>query len=598
MILKPSFASAVSRHKAGKRSAFAKAGRTARKPRAIKRSAELARCILLPRRTLDSYDAAFALELSERLRRPGSDFTLWPGQAAMLVDALEGGGLLGMRGTGGGKTTVSPLFGHVLGLSPTLVLVPPQMKRILLSRVVPMLLKEIDFDPPVIASYADLSDSGNGDMLERIRPQLVVCDEIHFLKNKNAARTKRFVRWFDDNPGTVLVALSGSMTSRTFMDFHHFLLLTHKGWRCPVTRFWHEAKDWSLAIDPRVPPDQRMRPGALLELCRPGEGVWDGLRRRLLDTEGVIGGAAEGVDARLVIRKVKPEVPDSVGKALKALRRKWETPGGEQITDAKDLARKARELAQGFYYVWDWLGGEPDLDWLRARAAWREAVADVTRLNRPGLDSEFLVRGACARAWAGRETEVSLPKASRKATLAAWHGWEVGQAGKEPPPTRAVWIDDFLVRFALDWASRMEARGEGGLVWIDSRAVEARARELGALVFGPGPADGKALEALSRPSGDKPPSCFVSTRSHGTGKDLQHRWWRNLVLLPWPGGKTWEQTLARTHRPGQTRPEVVFEACVHTEELEKAIERALEDAAYIQGLTGGEQKLLQAEWDD
>jgi hypothetical protein len=248
--------------------------------------------------------------------------------------------------TGEGKSIVAPLFGKVLDVAPVVLLVPPQMKAELQQRVNPWLRRENDYVPPIVVSYAELSSAGKDDILERIQPRAIVCDEVHQLRHKSAARTKRFLRYFAAHPDTILIALSGTLMRRSMRDFWHIVQLTHKGWRCPVTRQWREAQDWAAALDPHVPADQRLRPGALNDMCRPGEEPREGFRRRLGDTDGVILGGAEDVGASLVYRKLPLAVPPSVTAALRVLRERWELPSGEQIVDALDFHRRARELAQ------------------------------------------------------------------------------------------------------------------------------------------------------------------------------------------------------------------------------------------------------------
>lgn len=580
---------------------FAQRGPTAPKVRrGVSRSAELARVVKLPRRSLDAYDEAFALALSIEMRKPGSDFQLKVKQALMLIEVVEAQGMLGFVGVGGGKTTVAPLFGKVCDLDPVVLLVPPAIKREILERVIPWLQTHIDFKPPHVVSYSELSVASKGDILDRLKPKLIIADEAHNLKNKNAARTKRFLRYFDDNPETVLIALSGTIARRSIMDFHHIIQLTHKGWRCPVTRSWKDAKDWAFALDPHVQPDLRLNPGALVELCRPGEEPREGFRRRLTDTEGVIGGAAEDVGSSLLFRKRGVPVPEKLSNALKVLRKDWETPGGEQVVDALDFARKARELAQGFYYVWDWPDGKPDVEWMTARSEWRKAVANVTKLNREGLDSELLVRNACVRELkpiAADSTAARLPKTSRSDMLEAWKAW-AKVMHKEEPETRAIWIDDFLVRDAIEWGKSTEVMDAGGaLVWYDARAFGERAAQLGAVVCGAGNSGNARMLDLAGDRSGKPITVFASSNAHGTGKNLQ-RWSRSLVVAPWSGGGTWEQVIGREHRPGQEADEVINDVNAHTIELNLCIEKALEDAAFIRGVTGGEQKILQGTWLD
>ncbi len=567
--------------------------------RAVQRSAELKRVLSLPRRDLQVYDKAFAAALSRELRRPGSDFELRVKQAPMLVEAVEAGGLFGMVPVGEGKSVVAPLFGKVLDVAPVVLLVPPAMKLELQQKVIPWLKREIDFVPPIIVSYAELSTAGKDDILERIKPAAIVCDEVHNLKYKAAARTKRFVRYFDEHPDTILIALSGTIARRSLMDFHHLIMLTHKQWRCPVTRQWREIKDWSLALDPQVPGDQRLRPGALLELCTPGEEPMKGFRRRLMDTEGVVGGGSEEVGASLIFREQDLHVPASVTQALKDFRKIWELPNKEEITDSLDFHRRARELAQGFYYVWDWPRGKPDEEWLFARAEWRSAVAAICKLNRAGLDSELLVRNAAERVAKGGEA--TLPKKIKNGqgetidVLLAWANWSQVKHRKEPE-TRPVWIDDYYPRALIAWAREALPEG-GGIVWCDSLAVEDKCLELlggkvpGVFVCGAGDrGNAKVLEL----AGSKTPASIIASLAHGTGKNLQ-RWSKMLIPLPWSAAADWDQRVGREHRPGQDADEVTIDYFVHTEELRASVASAKEQAPFLEEL-GGKQKILLGSW--
>lgn len=589
-MLKPSFKNAMPRG-SKKPSGGAKNRQVVVQRRGVTRSSELDRIKLLPRRSTEIYNHDFAYALSQEIRKDGSDFTLKPKQAAILVEAVEARGLFCMLGVGAGKTVASPLFGKVLGLSPVVMLVPPSIKTELLTRVIPWLLREIDFVPPIVVSYSDLQVKKNSDLLERLQPKAIVADEAHMLKNKGAARTKRVSRYFDAHPETIFITLSGTIMSRSLMDFHHLMLLTHPGWKCPMPRGWNEVKDWALALDAHVPEDQRMNPGAILELCRPGESAREGFSRRLVDTEGVIAGSAEDVKAKLVITTYKPAVPEGLLASIKYLRKYWEMPDGSVVTDAKDFHRKARELAQGFYYVWDWPNGEVDNEWLTARAAWALAVRETTKLNREGLDSEALVREAAEREYKGTAATskyVRLPKARRAQLVQTWLEWNA-VSDRPEPPNKAIWLDDFIVREAMAWGEE----AKNGIIWYHSKAVGEKAMELGANVFKSGKKFNDQLVLLSERKGDH---VIFASGAHGTGKNLQHKWSKNLVICPWPGGKIWEQTIGRTHRPFQPKDLVTVDVYVHTEELEAALEKAKIDALAIQETTKTDQKLMQATW--
>lgn len=569
----------------------------------VRRSAELVRVRDLPRRSLDEYDEAFAEAFSLSVVRPGSKFRFFVNQVIMFMEAVENGGLISFDPVGGGKTTASCFFGLVFGVERFVILCPATMRHELDGRVVPRLRKEADFAPPTVISYSQLQDPRFDDILDKAAPEVIAADEFHYLKNKNAARTKRFIRYLDAHPETIVIAMSGTGMRKSIRDFWEIMLRTHKGAKAPITRSWKDAQDWALALDPGVRPDERLAPGALLEFTRPGEDAREGYSRRLFDTCGVVG-KNQTVDcpASLIMRPRAIEVPEVVYDALQKLRMQWELPSGELIVDALDFWRAARELAQGFYYEWRWPNGVVDHEWLDARKNWRAAVASVTKLNRPKLDSELLVRNAAEREANGAEGEwTRLPKSSCAAVVQAWRDWE-RVADRPKPPTVAVWLSDFFARSLLDWKPvDGDGRAEFGVCWIDSQATREKLGELSPdsyfvdageaeklFPFDPSHPEA-AFEALRK----KHRVAFVSMGYH-YGKNLQ-RVAHSYSPLPPSAGATWEQKLGRFHRSGQEADEVTCEYSVHTEELEAAVKRAVEDAEALQKTTGA-QRLLVATW--
>jgi hypothetical protein len=123
-----------------------------------------------------------------------------------------------------------------------------------------------------------------------------------------------------------------------------------------------------------------------------------------------------------------------------------------------------------------------------------------------------------------------------------------------------------------------------GIVWYEHTAVGERLRQMGAQVYGAGQAAAKAIINAKGP-------IAASILAHGTGKNLQ-AWDNNLVLSCPSSGATWQQLIARTHRPGQMSDEVNCDVLLHTRELKEAWDKALDIAEYLQDSTGDSQKLL------
>jgi hypothetical protein len=94
-------------------------------------------------------------------------------------------------------------------------------------------------------------------------------------------------------------------------------------------------------------------------------------------------------------------------------------------------------------------------------------------------------------------------------------------------------------------------------------------------------------------------SLVLSIKAYGTGFDgLQRAYSRALVTNSPSSGDAWEQAIGRLHRRGQAADEVVYEVYRHTPEVASAIDKAVAQAKYVEGVTGGRQALLAAdvEW--
>lgn len=574
---------------------FTKASKVGKAQRreGVRDSHELKRILTIERRPpiIDT-----AEDLTDEFRKPGAPgkMRLWPVQSAALGEARRAGGLFGALGVGQGKTLTSLLMGSALNARMTVILVPPALRAQLINVDIPRLSKEwqIPLARIRVVAYSQISSATSADILEDIKPDLIVADEAHSLRYRTAARTKRFLRYMKDHPECRFVGLSGTMTRRSLKDYQHLAELALRK-NSPLPNHFPTLGEWAEALDVS---DDPMPPGALLQLCTDEElgdvaKLWENedehvmenvqhvvreaFRRRLVETPGVVATAESAIGTSLIINAVRPMVPAEIQQEIMNVRARWEIQG-EELVDALAVARVARQLAAGFYYRWAWPDGVPDVEWLDARKEWNREVREILRLSRKGLDSPMLIAAAIERG----EYEST--------TYARWRAVK----DRPEPPREAVWIHDFLIKAAIAWAEKNASKAAPAIVWyLHTTVGERLAAATGWPFFGPGT---KANEALTQVDAQATPVIICSAKAHGVGKNLQP-FCQNLLTTPIPGGADMEQLIARTHRPGQLADEVTVDVFVHTTETEAAFRNSVRDACYIESTTGQRQKLNFAE---
>jgi hypothetical protein len=399
------------------------------------------------------------------------------------------------------------------------------------------------------------------------------------------------MRFFKDNPGCRFVALSGTITSRSLNDYSHLIEIALRK-SSPLPRGYREVQDWAGALD--VKPEYEVGPGALLRFCADGETPRAGFRRRLVESAGVVASSENEVGASLVIKRLSLKVPPPVLRLYSEVKKSWSIEG-EEFSDILTRTRVLRQIATGFYYRWAWPDGEKDYEWLEARANWNKAVREKLKQSRVGLDSPLLLANAAERSLkllnasslgVSREGIAALAKLDEiegprwDAGADVWAAWKLVK-DRKPPPTEAIWVDDFLLR---DLKERGAAVEEPTIVWYEHVAVgEALAR----LTEWP------LYDAGTDASASREKIIIASIAVNGTGKNLQHFSNNLFASLP-ANGTTFEQTTSRTHRPGQLADAVTVGWYSHTEETAQAMDKIRADAIYQKETTGAPQKVLGA----
>ena len=420
-----------------------------------------------------------------------------------------------------------------------------------------------------VIGYSELSLAKNATMLNDLKPDLIIMDEVHALSHRTAGRTRRMLRYLAEHPETKVVAMSGTVTSKSLKNFAHIAEWALRS-NCPLPLDWRTLREWADCLDADVPDEMRMHPGALMKWADEEDltAARDGFRRRLVETPAVVASHADELGTSLVIRPANaPRLSPKTWQMIDDLRRTWKTPNGDDIAEAVDLWRHIRELALGFWLRWDPVAPQ---DWLEARSEWKQNVrAAIKQPSLHPVDTELQWWNQCAAAGG------NLPSTH------PWHAW---RAIKDSFKINSVaeWVDDGALLACQEWMER----SEGGIVWTSHRAFGPRLAELSGRTYH-GAGDSSILHTTDQ-------TIIASAAAHGQGKDLQ-RWSSNLVTAPSASGKAWEQVLGRTHRPGQEADTVTCDVFVHVPELVDAFVKAQAAARYIEETTGNSQKLCYAD---
>lgn len=549
---------------------------------AVSEGAEWRRIDALPRRPSATGSASLVDDMTEVLRRPGGTMRLRPIQAQALLEIGEQRGFLGSMRVGSGKTLVSLLAPYVLDLQRPILLLPASLRE-KTEHERRTLAKHWRIPNNIrIVSYEELGREKAENLLEFYRPDGIIADEAHRLKNrKTAGVARRVARYFDKRPETIFVPMSGTLLSSSILDFAHLSKWAF-GDGSPMPVDQGVLEEWASCLDEGPNTWNRYAPGPLLRWARAEDQDEDdfrtarrAVRRRLLETPGVISTGEDVVACSLYVRALEYTPSPATDANFAKLRAEWETPDGWPLSQAVDVWRHAKELALGLHYVWD---PRPPSEWLAARRAWAAFVRETLSHSRT-LDTELQVANACLR---GDLSDVEF------------RAWEAIRDTFRPN-SRPVWHDDTALKVCESWLKKGV-----GIVWVKHGFFgDELEKRTGIPFFREGGLNsrGEQLQVLADQVSAgmrKPFSIIASQDACATGFNLQP-WHRNLITSCPTSSATLEQLLGRTHRDGQKADAVEVDIMVACLEHVDAWEKARGRARATEDTLGAPQKILLAD---
>jgi hypothetical protein len=556
---------------------------------------EFARVVALP---LEQQAAEFA-----RFARPrdqggeGCPILMRPEQAVMLYEAYHCKGLFASAAVGVGKTLVSWLLSLILGAQRPVVLVPASVEAKThddfrdLSR-----FWQSPRPTPQVITYEKLGNPQHAAMLcdcarctnathepavpGGLRPDLLIPDEAHRLRNPDAAVTRRVGRYMARHPETIYACMTGTPWRKSLRNSAPQIIWALK-WGAPLPLTYVDMQEWCEALDfssREAPRD----PGALtwLEGIDPKEVetyeerleiAARGFQKRMLSTPGFFQTDKQSSDQPIYIRFLQAPDDPILDEAFHHFRKTATTLDGWDVDDAFSSLRHGTEMGCGFYYAWD---PRPPKYWLDARRAAYKFVQEQlgTSLGRghAPLDSSARVYRAfpndpILQDWKAKEPTF-IPNTVARPITASVLGYATAWIKANGPAL--IWVQHDYVGNALSAMS--------GVPYFASKGLDAAGRDI------------RKYSAKE--------SAIVSLRSNSVGKNLQG-WNKTLVVGPPQAATDWEQgVLGRTHRQGQLNPVHVDVILACAENLH-AVNMAYEEQWWVRSRGGAVGKLLIANYD-
>lgn len=524
-------------------------------------------------------------------------------QAVTCLEASERGGVLANIRTGGGKTLVSGILPYILNAKRPLLLVPANLRSKTRKDFIELRKHWKIASNINVQSYERLGRKEQENFLPEYGADLIICDEAQALKAlHDSARARRMARYLAYFPSTKLCAMSGTLGE--IDEFAHILRWALREY-APVPKEDEEVAAWASVLNTKVQDHERGDPAELVpHLGKEAEyAPRTAFRDRLIHTPGVIVSVDTFEGCGLIVKPRYVDPSPAVETAFCDLREVFTMPDGWELADAAfEGWHAARQLGLGFYKMHEPRPPQPWRDVRRQYCAFVRTLIECSET----FDTEAQVRDAIE---SGRiKTGPYVPKAgfdqltgrpidelAKEAGLdglSLWGAW-VRIRNEYQPKEYPVWLDDSVIDSAIAWG-RSQA-SVGGIIWADSVDFAERLVEKTNWPYFRHMGKDQSRRYIEGPEVKGNETIICSIESNKVGRNLQHKWHRNLVIDAPTSGDDWEQMISRTHRELQKRDTVTVDYMVPCYEYYNAIYQAVMRNEADHETIGQNYRLLNAD---